>query len=47
MEGLKSFSVFHMFLFGATGTHFVSNLEKCRKEAFVGEHAYIMSILEV
>ena len=32
---------FYVVLF----THFVLKLEKCRKEAFVGEYAYIMSIL--
>ena len=28
MEGLRPFTVLHMFLYSAKSTHFVSNLEK-------------------
>ena len=38
MEGLRPFSVKHMFLCSAKTTHFVSNLEKCCEYAIFGKY---------
>ena len=45
MEGLKPFSVLHMFLCSAKSMQAVSNLEKYREYAISGKYPSIISIL--